>query len=298
MHEPVLLKELIEILAPQPGDALLDNTAGYGGHASEIFKISNNFLDSTLVDRDQQAIDYLQAHFMSKGVEFMRMDFYTAAKELIKQGKKFDLIIADLGVSSPHLDIASRGFSFSLEGPLDMRMDQNQQLTAEKLVNEWPENELANCIFRFGDEKKSRRIAKAIVAARPITSTTQLAQIISRAVGKTSLKKHPATKTFQALRIAVNSEVELLEKVLPLWLQLLKEGGRLGIISFHSLEDRIVKSFFVEQTESGYESQINLLNKKPITATDEELVFNPRARSAKLRAAVKIKTKERTRDEN
>ena len=298
MHEPVLLKELIEILAPQPGDALLDNTAGYGGHSSEIFKISNNFLDSVLVDRDQQAIDYLQTRFNSKGVEFMRMDFYTAAKELIKEGKKFDLIIADLGVSSPHLDNASRGFSFSHEGPLDMRMDQNQQLTAEKLVNEWPETELANCIFRFGDEKKSRRIAKAIVASRPITSTTQLAQIISRAVGKTSHKKHPATKTFQALRVAVNSEVELLEKVLPLWLKLLNEGGRLGIISFHSLEDRIVKNFFVEQTESGYESQIELLNKKPITATDKELVFNPRARSAKLRAAVKIKTKERTRDAN
>lgn len=298
MHEPVLLKEFIEILAPQPGDALLDNTAGYGGHASEFLKITNNYSKSVLVDRDQKAIDHLKSKIVNKGIEFMRMDYYTAAKELINKGQKFDLIIADLGVSSPHLDNASRGFSFNLEGPLDMRMDQDQKFTAEMLINEWPENELANCIYRYGDEKKSRRIAKAIVSARPVTSTTQLAQIITKAVGYNSSRKHPATKTFQSIRIAVNDEVMLLEKSLPLWLNLLKPGGRLGIISFHSLEDRIVKNFFGEHISSGYESELTVLNKKPITASSEELVLNPRARSAKLRAAAKIKIKERTRDAN
>jgi 16S rRNA (cytosine1402-N4)-methyltransferase len=298
MHEPVLIKEVIAILKPQMGESLLDATAGYGGHSSEILSITNNYTESVLVDRDKKAIDYLTSKFASHDPKFMRMDFVSAAKKLANEDRQFDLILADLGVSSPHLDIASRGFSFQHDGPLDMRMDQKQELTAETIVNTWPEEKIAEIIKNYGEDPKSRKIAKSIIEGRPFSSTAQLASNIAAAVHTKGSKKHPATKSFQALRIAVNDELRLLEQALPIWLKLLKPGGRMGIISFHSLEDRIVKNFFKEKSGNRYDADLQLVNKNPITATSEELDLNPRSRSAKLRVAAKIKTTERASDAN
>jgi 16S rRNA (cytosine1402-N4)-methyltransferase len=167
------------------------------------------------------------------------------SQDLIKQGKQFDLILADLGVSSPHLNTASRGFSFDLEGPLDMRMDQRQSLSAEQVVNGYSEKHLSTLIRTFGEEPKAKKIARAIVRNRPVKTTKELAKIVTEVVRRKG-KAHPATKTFQALRVEVNSELEQLTKALPLWLELLKPGGRMAVISFHSLEDRLVKKAFKE----------------------------------------------------
>lgn len=296
MHEPVLLNEVIAAMNPQKGDSYLDLTAGYGGHSDKILSITKNYQETVLVDRDIYAIKELKTKFKGLGVSFMRMDFNSAAEGLIKQKKVFNLIFADLGVSSPHLDKASRGFSFRSEGPLDMRMDQSQLLTAETIVNQWPEEQLKAIIQDYGEEPKSSRIAKAIVLNRPITTTTQLANIVASSIGGKWQAKHPATRTFQALRIAVNNELGLLESSLPLWLKLLKPNGRLGIITFHSLEDRIVKQFFADNGGKRYDAKLVVLNKTPITAGATELVLNPRSRSAKLRVAAKINTTERTSD--
>ena len=298
MHEPVLIKEVISILKPQMGESLLDATAGYGGHSSEILSITNSYTESVLVDRDKKAQDYLATKFASNDIKFMRMDFLSAAKTLASEGKQFNLILADLGVSSPHLDIASRGFSFKLDGPLDMRMDQSQELSASTIVNEWSEEELSQIIRDYGEEPMHRRIAKSIIEGRPFGSTEQLAETIANAVNKKYSKKHPATKTFQALRIAVNDELGQLRQALPLWVKLLKPGGRIAIISFHSLEDRIVKNFFKQLGGDRYDAELTILTKNPVTAGSQELVFNPRSRSAKLRVAAKIKTTERTSDAN
>ena len=216
----------------------------------------------------------------------MRKDFYSAAEQFVNSGEKFDLILADLGVSSLHLDMASRGFSFAASGPLDMRMDQRQELTAETVVNEWDEKDLQHILSVYGEEPKARRIAKAIVANRPIKTTSELANIVARTTGRWS-GKHPATRTFQAIRIAVNDELRLLERVMPLWVALLRPGGRLGIISFHSLEDRLVKRFFLELGGNRFDATLAIVTKQPVVATTQEIAINPRARSAKLRVAVK-----------
>lgn len=297
MHEPVLLSEVLTLLNPKKGDTLLDLTAGYGGHASEVLKITGEYQKSVLVDRDQMAIDHLRTRFANSEVKIIQSDFNSAAKLLVNQGAQFDLILADLGVSSPHLNIASRGFSFLLAGPLDMRMDQRQELTAETIVNKWSADRLEKIIREYGEEPRARRITKSIVANRPYKITTELAAIIARASGKWQ-DRHPATRTFQALRIAVNDELELLKNSMPLILKLLKLDGRVAIISFHSLEDRIVKQFFAENGGDTYDAILKVLSKSPICASNHEVVNNPRARSAKLRAAVKIKTTERTSDEN
>jgi 16S rRNA (cytosine1402-N4)-methyltransferase len=197
------------------------------------------------------------------------------------------MVLADLGVSSPHLNNGSRGFSFMTEAELDMRMDQRQKLSAANVINDYSEAELADILWRFGDEPKSRQIARLIVRNRPFHSTTELAEVVKKAWPGHS-KVHPATRTFQAIRIVVNDELNLLQQALPLWISLLKPGGRLAVISFHSLEDRVVKRTLAEYAE-GYEAKIKLLTKKPVTASAQELVINPRARSAKLRVAVKIK---------
>jgi 16S rRNA (cytosine1402-N4)-methyltransferase len=288
MHEPVLIKEVISTLDPQAGDTLLDATAGYGGHSAEILSITNNYTESVLVDRDKKAQDYLKDKFKGTGIKFMRMDFLLAAKTLANKTQQFNLILADLGVSSPHLDIASRGFSFKAEGPLDMRMDQTQELTAEIIVNQWPEQDIAKIIRNYGEEPMARRIAKSIVDGRPFTTTSQLAQNIADVARRKGSKKHPATKTFQALRIAVNNELGLLTEVLPVWYNLLAPGGRLAVITFHSLEDRIIKQYFKENGGDRYDAKLKILTKTPITASSDELVFNPRSRSAKLRVVAKI----------
>ncbi len=296
MHEPVLLKPVLKYLMPQKGESYLDATAGYGGHAGAVLNVSKNYGESVLVDRDQMAIDHLQTKFANSGVNIMRNDFFTAAELLVREGKQFDMILADLGVSSPHLDIASRGFSFAKSGPLDMRMDQSQTIDAAEIANEWSEEDLVKIIRSYGEEPKARRIAQAMVQNRPYATTDELAKVIARAAPGKWGAKHPATRTFQALRIAVNSELELLTKSLPLWVSLLKPGGRIGIISFHSLEDRIVKRYFSEVTGDRYDTSLRLLTKHPVEPSEQEIAFNPRSRSSKLRVAAKIKNNERTSD--
>jgi 16S rRNA (cytosine1402-N4)-methyltransferase len=291
-HFPVLLNEVLTYLNPKEGDSYLDLTGGYGGHAGSILERTLHPERATLVDRDQNAIIELQKQFQGSKVEIIHKDFKTAAQELNKAGKKFDLILADLGVSSPHLDNASRGFSIKLDGPLDMRMDVRQSLTAKEVVNSYDEAELADILRRYGEEPRANKIARLIVEHRPIATTKQLAEIAAHAWPGHS-RVHPATRTFQALRVAVNDELDLLERALPVWIDLLAPGGRIVIISFHSLEDRIVKRAFAETTGNRYDAILTLLTKQPITGSPDEIVYNPRARSAKLRAAVKIKTKER-----
>lgn len=288
----MLAAEVMRILAPKAGESYVDMTAGYGGHAAMVLTATGNYEEAYLVDRDKNAQVVLSGLFSAQGCKLLHTDFLEASKNLVDEGKKFDVILADLGVSSPHLDNKERGFSFKSPAPLDMRMDQRADLTAAKIVNEYDETELADIIYEYGEEPKSRLIARKIVEARPIDDTANLAEVVASAYRGWS-KRHPATKTFQALRIVVNNELGLLSEALPLWLKLLRPGGRLAVITFHSLEDRIVKNAFKSVCVPGYESEFIDLTKHPIVADKNELVSNPRARSAKLRAVVKIKTKER-----
>jgi|SRR5579862_2490991 len=291
-HIPVLVQEVLNCLAAQPGQSYLDLTAGYGGHAAAIVQVTKSPQRAVLVDRDAQALRALKARFGDKAVSIIQSDFLSALSKLASEGRQFDMVLADLGLSSPHLDQAQRGFSFQTSGPLDMRMDQRQAMTADHLVNRATEAELTAVLSRYGEEPRARAIARAITLNRPISNTEQLAAIIAKAAGlKGRLAKiHPATKTFQAIRIAVNDELAQLEQSLPLMLEVLAPGGRLAIISFHSLEDRLVKQFLAEHAGNTYDAQLTILTKKPITASRDEIVLNPRARSAKLRAAAKIKT--------
>jgi 16S rRNA (cytosine1402-N4)-methyltransferase len=285
IHKPVLLKEVLEYLQPEDGSTYLDVTAGYGGHAEAVMS-AGKAQKAVLVDRDQNAIKFLRQKFESDTVEIIHKDFLAASEGLAQKGQHFDMILADLGVSSPHLNDASRGFSVRNDGPLDMRMDQTQELTAEFIVNNWSEEQLSNALSLYGEEPKAQTIARKIIAGRPIRTTIELAAIVKSAWPGHS-KIHPATRTFQALRIAVNSELAQLEKALPIWIDLLNPDGRLVVISFHSLEDRIVKNFLNEHARGGYDSDTILLTKKPVTAGQNEIVSNPRARSAKLRAGRK-----------
>jgi 16S rRNA (cytosine1402-N4)-methyltransferase len=284
IHVPVLLEPVLEYLDPREGDRYLDLTAGYGGHAEAILERTKNPTQAVLVDRDQNAINILGEKFKGSGVEIIHSDFQAATRRLAEEGRKFDVLLADLGVSSPHLTNASRGFAFLAEGPLDMRMDQGQALTAGVIINTYPEAELAKILERYGEEPKAKKIARLITESRPIETTTQLANLVLRAWPGHS-KVHPATRTFQAIRIAVNDELGQVEQSIPLWISLLVPGGRLAVISFHSLEDRVVKRAFGDASGNRYDAELQLLTKHPVTATDTELVFNPRARSAKLRVA-------------
>jgi 16S rRNA (cytosine1402-N4)-methyltransferase len=298
-HVPVLLDAVLSYLAPMKGDSYLDLTAGYGGHAKSILERTLRPNQATLVDRDQHAVNYLRKEFKGEPVTIIHKDFLTASQELAAEGKKFDLILADIGVSSPHLNTASRGFSINRDGPLDMRMDQRQDLMAETIVNTYDEVQLTELIRSYGEEPRARTIAKAIVANRPIATTGQLAHIVATASASwrtRGSKIHPATRTFQALRIAVNSELEQLKLSLPIWINLLEVGGRLGVISFHSLEDRIVKQALLEASGNRYDAQLKLLTKHPVMGQNSEIVSNPRARSAKLRAAAKINNQIERRD--
>lgn len=287
LHVPVLLDTVLDYLKPIHGESYLDLTAGYGGHASRVLDKTQNFADTVLVDRDENAMTHLQS-FAKKGVTLLHTDFAAAAQQLVEQGKKFDMILVDLGVSSPQLDRAERGFSFTNNGPLDMRMDPSQEVSAETLLNTLSEKELTRIIATYGEEKPkmAMRIAKAIVANRPISTTQELADLVKQNhVGKWQ-KTHPATRTFQAIRIAVNQELQQIETLLPLLPRLLQKRGRVAIISFHSLEDRLVKQYFSEQKQAGYEAELDILTKKPLAGSDYD-VHNPRSRSSKLRVAVK-----------
>ncbi len=287
-HIPVLLDHVVAGLEPKAGESYLDLTAGYGGHAKAIIAKTADQAGAVLVDRDEYAIRVLEDHFNE--ARLVHQDFLGASQALLQEGLQFDMILADLGVSSPHLNEAGRGFSLAAEGPLDMRMDPSQALTAAEVVNTWSESELIHILRDYGEEPKAGQIARLIIGNRSITTTTQLAAIVARAWPGHS-RVHPATRTFQAIRIAVNDELAMLERSLPLWAQLLAPGGRLAVISFHSLEDRIVKRFLAEHAGERYDAELRAITKRPITANPTELVFNPRARSAKLRIAAKINNK-------
>ena len=286
-HVPVLLDATLEQLQPIQGENYLDLTAGYGGHASRVLDKTQNYSNSVLVDRDDYAISHLQT-FAERGVTLLHTDFASAVQQLVEEGKQFDIVLADLGVSSPQLDQAERGFSFAKDGPLDMRMDPRQEMTAATLVNTASKDELVRIITTYGEEPLgfARTIAQAIIDNRPFSTTNQLASLIKSTYRGPWKKIHPATRTFQALRIAVNDELRQVESVLPLIPKLLKPGGRVGIISFHSLEDRLVKQYFTEQKHAGFEAELTVLTKKPLSG-DIYDVHNPRSRSAKLRVAVK-----------
>ena len=284
-HKPVLLSEVLQALNPQPGENYLDFTAGYAGHASRILDVTQNYKDSILVDRDENAIKYLSEKFANTKINIMHDDFYSAALQLCKCGNTFDMILADFGVSSPQLDVGSRGFSFMHEGPLDMRMDSRQELSADTIINTWSEKQLCEIFSNYGEMSPgfSQKVARIILTQRPFRTTTELADAIAKETRKSRI--HPATRVFQAVRIAVNDELGIIAKTLPLLPKLLKPGGRVAIITFHSLEDRLVKDFFKDASQKGEESELKIINKKPIIAEKVELVNNPRARSAKLRVA-------------
>ncbi len=286
-HVPVLLEATLALLAPNLGESYLDLTAGYGGHASKVLSNLGDTSEMTLVDRDENAIAALQSSDLSSA-RIIHKDFASAAQMLHDEGEQFDMILIDLGVSSPHLDNAERGFSFQTEAPLDMRMDQRQELTAANILNQSSKDELIKILQRYGEEPRAKAIVETIIQTRPFYTTLELASLVEGIYGRRG-KTHPATRTFQALRIAVNDELRQLEVVLDLLPDLLTNGGRAAIISFHSLEDRMVKRAFAEEVQKGFEARLQLLTKKPISGADED-VLNRRARSAKLRAVIKINT--------
>lgn len=287
LHIPVLLEQVVEQLAPQPGESYLDLTAGFGGHARAILAHTKAPEKAVLVDRDQMAIDALEP-LARNGAEVIHDSYADYAQKASEAGKRFDMILVDLGVSSPQLDKANRGFSLKRDGPLDMRMDQRQQQTAADIVNRASKTELVELLELYGEEpkKQATRIATAIIQARPVTTTQQLASVILDNHRGAYQKTHPATRTFQAIRIVINDELGQLTRLLKVVPTLLNPGGRIAIISFHSLEDRLVKRFFAEQAAAGYEASLGLLTKKAVRGKLED-DSNPRARSASLRAAVK-----------
>jgi 16S rRNA (cytosine1402-N4)-methyltransferase len=294
LHLPVLCQEVVASLNPKEGETYLDLTAGYAGHASKILAVTRNYKGATLVDRDEFAIDYLTKNLPGE-VRLVKNDFYSAAQREVECGNTYDMILADFGVSSPQLDMKERGFSFKESGPLDMRMDRSQDLTAETIVNKWHPRELERIFMEYGEESPglAKKHARTIVEGRPWHDTKELADAI--AFGKHVSKskegkwfgKHPATQVFQAIRITVNDELSIIERTLPLLPKLLNPGGRVAIITFHSLEDRLVKRYFKDASTLGEESELELITKSPIVAEKLELVINPRARSAKLRVARK-----------
>ncbi len=295
-HVPVLLKEAIDFLAIRRGGTYIDCTVGLGGHSFEIAKRLGAAGHLIGVDKDPAALEIAGKVLGLQAVEDEREDWpkveliHGSFAEIAKDQRPttIDGFLADLGVSSLQFDSAARGFSFQADGPLDMRMNTMSGRTAEQVVNHLDERELADVIYEFGEERRSRRIARAIVRSRPIRSTAHLAEVVSAAARPMNSGKHrihPATLTFQALRIFVNRELDDLRELLEAAPQKLKPGGRIVIISFHSLEDRIVKDAFREGAKQGvYE----MLTKKPVTASEEEIDRNPRSRSAKLRAAQRI----------
>jgi 16S rRNA (cytosine1402-N4)-methyltransferase len=308
-HLPVLYKTIITALRPKSTGRYIDGTLGAGGHSAGILTESTPDGEVLGLDLDPQALAIARERLAGFGKRAHIVDAsYTRMKDEAENlgWDAVDGIVLDFGVSSMQLDTPERGFSFIHDGPLDMRFSPNASLSAADLVNSFSEAELADIIFRYGEERLSRKIARAVVNNRPINTTKELADLILKHIGKRE-RIHPATRTFQALRIAVNSELESIETVLPLAVSLLrspdpksgKPGGRLAVISFHSLEDRLVKEYFRRESADcicpprqpictcGHKASIIEINRKPIEASEEEIQANSRARSAKLRVAEK-----------
>jgi 16S rRNA (cytosine1402-N4)-methyltransferase len=302
-HRPVLYHEIIHAIAPTRGKKYVDATLGAGGHAWGLLNESSPDGRLLGLDIDPQAIDLAKERlspFGDRGL-IVEASYITLSVQLHQLGwESVDGILFDLGASSMQFDTPERGFSFLHNGPLDMRFDPNAPLSAVELLNTWDEKAIADVLYHFGEERRSRQIAKAIIQARPLESTSQLAEVVVRTLKKSHRSRiHPATRTFQAIRIAVNRELETLEEVLPQAIDALAPGGRLAVISFHSLEDRIVKQFFRQRSQDERDrthplapvvrqASIRLVNRKPITPDEKELLANPRSRSAKLRVIEKI----------
>jgi 16S rRNA (cytosine1402-N4)-methyltransferase len=301
-HLPVLLKNIITSLQPKPEGRYIDGTLGAGGHAFSLLEESAP--DGQLIgfDLDPQAIALAHQRLarFTERIHIFQASYTMMKIETEKLGwQAVDGILLDFGVSSMQLDTAERGFSFLKDGALDMRFSPSAAFTAADLVNTLSESELADLIFQYGEERLSRRIARIIVNNRPIHTTIELADLILKNLGKKE-RIHPATRTFQALRIAVNNELEAVETVIPMAVDLLKPGGRLAVISFHSLEDRIAKEYFHRESKDcicpphqpictcGHKAIIKELNRRPVTADEEETLANSRARSAKLRVVEKL----------
>jgi len=301
-HQPVLLEQVLTVLAPRTGESYFDATAGYGGHAAEVIRQLGPSGEAILADRDAHATQALRERFGDQ-VRIIHDDFLSCADRLLEEGQLVDMILLDLGVSSPQLDNPQRGFSFRADTPLDMRMDQSQAYTAAQVVNGLPEQQLASIIRQYGEEPKARAVARAIVQARPLATTGELAKVVRTAALHGDIDA--ATRTFQAIRIEVNGELDQLREALPKLARLLSFGGRLAVISFHSLEDRIVKQFFDYESKDcicppkqpvctcDHVASLRKLTPKPVTADSTEIAINPRARSAKLRAAEKINKNKR-----
>lgn len=305
MHQPVLLEETVSSLVLNPHGIYCDCTMGGGGHLRRMLSILEEDAQVVAIDKDKQILEECSRAISRTGIRFVHDDFRNL-KAILKRENipRLDGIMIDLGVSSFQLDNAERGFSFHEDAILDMRMNQEQELTAQDIVNQYPEQELIRIIFDYGEERYARKIARAIVNYRQekdIDTTLELVDIIKAAVPAAYRReKHPARRTFQALRIAVNSELDALKGVLPQALEVLKPGGRLCIITFHSLEDRMVKKFFQEKAKGcicppgmpicicGQKPELQIISRRPITPGEEECIVNPRARSAKLRVAGKL----------
>jgi len=308
-HKSVLLQEVIQFLSPEPGQVFIDSTIGFGGHSLEILKKISSKGRLLGIDQDKEAIDWLEANLKPYHPNLiLAKGNFSEIKRLARENgfENANGILADIGVSSYQLDKEKRGFSFKKAGPLDMRMDKNRELTAAEAVNSYSEHDLANIFSKYGEERLSKTIAREIARRRtekPIETTLDLAKLVGGVYEKKSLKgrkTHPATRIFQALRIEVNNELENLKKFLPQAVEVLAPKGRLAVITFHSLEDRIVKNYFRDIAKEcicppdfpvcqcGHKPKVRTVTKKPIIPGEEEIRDNPRARSAKLRVIEKL----------
>jgi len=309
-HIPVLLGEALSGLKVRPGGRYIDATVGAGGHAAAILQQSAPDGKLLGLDVDPEAVRYAQKVLQPFGARLtLRVANFRHLAEVARPlgFDQVDGILMDLGQSSRQLDDPERGLAFSQDGPLDMRLDPTLEVTAADLVNKLSQEELADLLWRFGDERRSRRIARAIVAARPLSTTGQLADLVERTIGRRE-RIHPATRTFQALRIAVNDELGALDEALPQCRDLLRPGGRLAVIAFHSLEDRLVKRFLKQEARDcicppevlvcrcGHRASLRIVTPRPIRPGPEEVARNPRSRSARLRIALRLTSQQGGRD--
>ena len=302
-HTPVMIPEIIQALKAHPGGRYIDGTLGEGGHSKSILNAIEPGGQVLGLDADAEAITVATERLMEHGDTFLAVN--TNFREIRATALRYDFVpvhgvLFDLGVSSLQLDRESRGFSFRRSDPLDMRFSFEQQLTAADIVNQYAESELADLIFHLGEDRAARRIAKAIVYNRPVNTSLELAELIEKVSPRRGKRMHPATRTFQAIRIAVNDELSALETALEQAVSLLGQGGRLAVISYHSLEDRIVKNFIRKQASDcicppgtpickcNHLATLKMVSRRPLTPTESEIETNRRARSAKLRVAERI----------